>query len=99
MKLWLDDLRKMPEGYDLHVKTASEAIRALIQHSVEEISLDHDLGLRGGTGYHVALYIEEEAFYGNLRPLKWHLHSSNPVGVKKMRDALENADKYWAEKL
>ena len=44
MKLWVDDIRAMPKGYDKHVKTSAEAIELLAQGVVEEISLDHDLG-------------------------------------------------------
>jgi hypothetical protein len=42
-RLWLDDMRKPPWGYDLWAKTADEAIRMLQEHDVEHVSLDHDL--------------------------------------------------------
>ena len=44
INVWLDDKRKMPYGYDLHVYTAQAAIAALETGTVEKISLDHDLG-------------------------------------------------------
>jgi len=45
MRLWLDDIRKPPWGYDLWVKTADEAIAMLERHGskIEHCSLDHDL--------------------------------------------------------
>jgi hypothetical protein len=45
MKLWLDDMRKPPWGYDLWAKTADEAIEMLQRHkdAIEHCSLDHDL--------------------------------------------------------
>ena len=46
----------------------------------------------------VACYIEEAAFKGTLKRLKWHVHSGNPVGRKKMEVALRNADKSWKKR-
>jgi hypothetical protein len=43
MKLWLDDMRKPPFGYDLVAKTADECIQMIKDHRVEHVSLDHDL--------------------------------------------------------
>ncbi len=43
MKVWLDDVRPMPEGFDIHAKTADEAINLLASGQVEMISFDHDL--------------------------------------------------------
>lgn len=45
MKLWLDDVRKPPWGYDLHAKTAAECIEMLVKYGdeIEHVSLDHDL--------------------------------------------------------
>ena len=43
MKVWLDDVRPMPKGFDVHAKTAAEAITLLESGLVQFISLDHDL--------------------------------------------------------
>lgn len=45
MRLWLDDARKPPWGYDLWAKTVEEAIDMLERHGskIEHASLDHDL--------------------------------------------------------
>lgn len=43
VKLYLDDLRPVPDGW-LLVKTAQDAIRVLEKGHVEHLSLDHDLG-------------------------------------------------------
>jgi hypothetical protein len=103
MRVWLDDVRPMPAGYDVHVRTAGEAVGLLKTGAVTELSLDHDLGdERNGTGYEVARWIEEAAFrWGEgdpegLRPLTWHIHSQNPVGLGNMTQALRNADRFWA---
>lgn len=42
-RLWLDDIRKPPFGYDLWAKTADECIAMLQVYDVEHVSLDHDL--------------------------------------------------------
>lgn len=96
MKLWLDDIRPMPEGYDVHVTTAQEAISFLETHNVTEISLDHDLGPEeAGTGYSVACWIEYAAFKSLCKPIVMHIHSANPVGMERMSKAIKNACRYW----
>lgn len=110
LRVWLDDERPMPTGFDIHVRLATEAIRLIADGEVALISLDHDLGseekatrwsdmfsrwLATGCGNDVAKFIEEGAYKGSIRKLKWRIHSANPVGVKNMTAALENADKYW----
>ena len=96
MKVYLDDERPTPEGWH-RVYTADEAITLLRAGGVTEISLDHDLGddQKFGTGYDVAVFIEEGAFFGNVRPVRWSIHSANPVGRQNMQAALENANRMW----
>jgi ABC-type uncharacterized transport system fused permease/ATPase subunit len=68
MKVWLDDLREAPQGW-VHVRSPEEAIALLRSGKVEELSLDHDLGLvdqngREITGYDVLTWIENGAWLG-----------------------------------
>ena len=86
MNVWLDDLRNAPEGFDVHVKTAQEAINLLKSGHVEVISLDHDLGEGAGTGYDVACFIERH----NI-PVICHIHTQNVVGRRNMEMALRKA--------
>ena len=95
LKMWLDDERPMPEGFDLRVKTAAEAIDAIRRGGVSMVSLDHDLGDGNGTGYEVAKYIEESAFNGGLIPMEVRVHSANPVGRANMNRCIENAKRFW----
>jgi hypothetical protein len=98
MKIWLDDIRPMPDGFDIHVMKASEAISYLKAGNVELISLDHDLGDEAnGTGYDVAKFIEEAAFNRILKPLVVRVHSANPVGISNMERAITNAEQYWRQ--
>jgi len=104
--VWLDDERdpqsdigrqKRATGSETWIKTAPETISLLESGNVASISLDHDLGLpENGSGYDVAKWIEEQAYHGTLPRLQWQLHSDNPVGIKNMKAALEQADKFWA---
>ena len=97
MKVWLDDCRPMPKGYDLHVKTVEEAINVLKTGMVEEMSFDHDLDSLVETGYHVAVWVEKAAAEGSLKPFVWHVHSANVVGAMRIKKALEKANEYWRE--
>jgi hypothetical protein len=100
MKLWLDDVRPAPKEYDLHVMTAADAIQWLKTGQVDVISLDHDLGDPKiyGDGYDVARWIERAAHDGALGRIAWALHTANPVGFFRMRQALQQAEKYWAQR-
>lgn len=96
MHIYLDDLRPMPAQFHANPKTAPEAIGYLRTGHIEYFSFDHDLGDdSAGSGYDVARFIEEQAFLGQLPPLKWHVHSANPVGAERIRQAMVNAEKYW----
>lgn len=44
MKLWLDDCRAAPDGWT-RATTVDEAIHLVERNVIEEMSLDHDLGL------------------------------------------------------
>lgn len=97
MRVWLDDERPMPDGFDTHVKTAAEAVLLLQTGDVTFLSFDHDLGNPdNGTGYQVASWVEKNAFEGRLPRFEWAVHSANPVGARSMTAALRNADAYWA---
>jgi hypothetical protein len=59
----------MPDGFDIHIKTADEAITLLQTGKATLISLDHDLG-QEKTGYDVAKWMEENAANGVLKEAK-----------------------------
>ena len=94
MKLWVDDLRLPPEGYEW-AKSVNEAIRYIEQaenlgDEIEVIDLDHDLGIYaddGGDAIKVLDYlVERETFY----PIE--IHTANPVGRANMERMI---DRYW----
>jgi hypothetical protein len=101
LKVWLDDLREAPPGW-VHVKTPEEAIELLRSGEVEEISLDHDLGLATPeserTGYDVLAYLEEAVATGAWKhPLPdIRIHSANPVGQQRMEMAIASIKRHAA---
>ena len=104
MKLWLDDQINDPDTPDRHTPVgwygcthAHQTIEYIKTGIVTEIDFDHDLGEGKGTGYDVALVIEAGAYNGTLDPIKWNIHSANPVGRKRIEAAMQNADRYWRE--
>jgi hypothetical protein len=91
MKVYLDDTRPAPEGWQL-VKTAPECIAALAAGGVTHLSLDHDLGEDPGVGngYDVLLWLEERvALEGFVAP-ELSVHSANPGARPKMEAAVES---------
>jgi hypothetical protein len=95
LSLWLDDERPMPEGFDIHAKTAERAVEYLKSEVISLVSLDHDLGDGNGTGYDVAKYIEESAFNGELARMEVRVHSANPVGRMNIQRCIDNANRFW----
>lgn len=90
-KLWLDDIRPAPEGWDWHLsaETMIDDIRWLINHGaeIEMISLDNDLGELQMEGYKVLDWLESL-----LIPVEFgiHIHSANPVARERMRAIIEH---------
>ena len=94
MKVWLDDRREPPPGW-VWVKTPAETITLLEACEVEELSLDHDLGLFGEdgreeTGYDVLLWIEEQVVLHGFRPPTLAVHSANSAALERMERAIES---------
>jgi len=99
--IYLDDERPTPKDATHRVYTASEAIKLLQdlkgQLKDAHFSFDHDLGNdKDGTGYMVACWMEEQAFYGNWDcvPRTFNVHSANPAGARNIHKCLEQIDKY-----
>ena len=93
MKVFLDDVREAPAGW-IRCRTPDEVIVLLETGDVEELSLDHDLGLieaeREATGYDVLTWIERQVATAGFRPPEMYVHSANPVAHRRMLDAIES---------
>ncbi len=94
MKIWLDDIRKAPQGYT-HTKSVNETI-SLIQkveaegEVIELLDLDHDLGdyySDGGDAIKLLDWLaERQTFY------QISIHTANPVGRANMERMI---NRYW----
>jgi len=100
MKLYLDDVRPTPAGWE-RVYTAQECIERLSKGDVTELDLDHDLGQESvvGSGYDVLEWLEEQVFTKGFRP-PWLIlvHSSNASAKAKMLQAVESIQRYYLTK-
>lgn len=98
MKIWVDDERPMPDKFDIKVDNYSDFVDILIDNgsgkNIELVSFDHDLGGKKNA-YKIARFVENEAYNHQLYPFEWEIHSANPVGAKRIRQALKKADQYW----
>lgn len=97
MNLYLDDVRKCPEGW-VPVRNALDAIQLLEEQLVEEMSFDHDLG-GALTGYDVLNWIERKVFEGKFNPPKIWIHTANSVGRKNMLLAKKQIEKMMGERM
>lgn len=85
MKLWLDDIRPAPEGWEW-VLTADDAIDAMRTGTVTHASLDNDLGEDQQEGRRVVYFMAEN----DLWPSEGiDIHSANTVAVEYMRGMVE----------
>lgn len=107
MKLWVDDLRTPPEGWEW-AKTVDEAISLLTANTVTHMSLDHDLGGEGmgatETSRPIVLWLCENDRW----PVHITIHSWNPVGAEWLKGMCERysphqdevpyipSEKHWA---
>ena len=61
--------------------------------SVEQISLDHDLGDDDrGTGYDVVLWIENAVYNESFIPPKMRVHSANSSARQKMELGIKSIE-------
>lgn len=103
VKLWIDDMRPAPDDtWDVATTSqyATKNIYAALYAGMpyREISFDHDLGMDSEhDAWWVADNLERLAYMDDHPRITWHVHSGNPVGKKRITDALNSADKYWAE--
>ena len=94
MKIFLDDVRSPPSGWIL-AQHPDDVINYIKSGQVEEISLDHDLGLWNDcgeiTGMKVLEWLEEKVYFDKtFIPPKITLHTANSVARKRMEQAIKN---------
>lgn len=98
-KLYLDDIRKAPEGWD-RIHTAQECVEALLTQEYDVVSLDHDLGEEQPTGYDVLAWLEKTVQeQKDFKIPTIFIHTDNPVGRIRMVQALQSIWKLRNETL
>ena len=91
MRLWLDDKRPAPEGWEW-IKEAPHALSLIRTGRVVEASLDHDLGDEPWNGYWLLCQIENDIGLGvaNYTIPVFRIHTDNSVGLKNMLAAINS---------
>ena len=99
MKLYLDDVRDLPdESFDL-ARSYDEAVNYVKQHGIPPfISFDHDLGVDENenllpTGYDFAKWLVSSDMDGTISipdNFSFKVHSQNPVGAKNIQAYMDN---------
>ena len=97
MKLWLDDLRPAPEGYDTWAHSVNEAKQFILEWedfyrkiaesrggelSIELIDIDHDAGDYANDGGDYIKLLDWLEETGRNYPIR--IHTANPVGRQNM---------------
>lgn len=94
MKLWVDDVRPVPEGYKL-ASSVNDAKWEIVYaenmyfasnddyYKLELIDIDHDAGDFAGDGGDYIRLLDWLEQTGRNYPIR--IHSMNPVGVENMR--------------
>lgn len=86
IKLWIDDVRKKPEDDWILIQSVHQFIEWFEENEQplpDIISIDHDAGAfwyDGGDYIKILDYLENQ----QIKNLKIHIHSQNPVGVENM---------------
>ena len=103
MKLWIDDVRPVPEGYNGWARSVNDAkywiewwekycFKTIVKEGLI-LDLDHDAGdfaHDGGDYIRILDWLEETERNYPIR-----IHSQNPVGVQNMRRIIERNG--WTE--
>ena len=104
MKLYIDDIRQCPEGWQI-ARTVTEAIRFIhrFKEEITHISIDHDIcyEINGVTisspetfapvAMYLAIMVKEDI---DRRIPNIVVHSANPIGAREIQDILKESNVY-----
>lgn len=96
MKIWLDDERPAPDGWEWAKNHAD--FLALIQYppEIDAVSFDHDMGDGWPSGYDSARSLLKRLIEWDLPlPPFTEIHSQNPVGAARIRELLEDYERTY----
>jgi hypothetical protein len=93
MRVFLDDERTTPEGW-VRAYTVPQLIGIFKANTIEELSLDHHLGLDQQTGYDFMRWLEAEVFADRVQKIPdIYFHTADFVGRAKMQQALDSINR------
>lgn len=98
MKLFIDDLRECPSGFEL-ARDYDEAVKFIETRKVTHVSFDHDLGEEPDgsvkkSGYDVAKWLEERVYTDDTFPIPvMTVHSANPRGIINLKLAIKSIER------
>ena len=98
MKIYLDDIRPAPEGWELYTQ-AEDVIVMLLERPdrIDALSLDNDLGAGNLEGVYVAKMVCALALSGFIREIPLEAHTQNGPARCRMVDYFSAAQKAWKE--
>ena len=103
MKIFIDDLRPLPDDSYILLRSYDEAVNYVKQNGIPSfISFDHDLGIDENdnllpSGYDFAKWLVEmdmENLYTFPDDFSFYVHSANPVGKANIETYLNNYLKF-----
>ena len=98
MKLWVDDVRRPPQGEGwTWVTNTTDAKICLVTGLVTEASLDHDLGDDPYTGYDLVKWMASGV--GKWPTVAIYTHSMNPVGRVNIQATIDRYFKPQGDQL
>ncbi len=91
MKIWVDDMRPTPDGYNFWFKSVNDVVDFFEcmtkNEQIELISLDHDAGDYYNEGGDYIRVLDWMIELGIKCPVE--LHTMNPVGRDRMRKLMQ----------
>lgn len=94
MKIWLDDQRKAPDGYNKIVNNIEDAKELILNNEIELLSIDNDLGHNVAEGFKLIDWIEEQLMYGKIGCFNIQVHSANPVRYGYINNVIKRINNY-----
>lgn len=98
MKIWVDDIRPVPNKTYVSTRSVNNCIKMIGECEnanipIELIDLDHDAGIYSSCGGDYIKILDWLEATGRNYPIR--IHSMNPVGVENMRRIIRKNE--WTE--
>lgn len=94
MRVFLDDMRSLPDEYDTLCRTPEDALTAIMTGKVELIGFDNDLGANM-EGRHVFDFLEDQVRTLQVPLPSIEIHTSNPSAGDAMEKGAKNLLRWY----